>query len=224
MSALDPELASLLAGTHTDPHRVLGVHEQPDGRWLVRFRHPGAGRASLVVGETIRQMRKVHPAGLFEVLVDEQPPLDHRFDLQLLDGNHLIAGDPYVFPPTVGELDKHLFGEGRHERLWESLGGRATVHEGVPGVAFALWAPNARAVRVVGDWNGWDGRVHPMRALGAPGIWELFVPLIGPGQRYKYELVDASGRLVMRADPMAQAAECPPATASIVAAHEHKWG
>jgi 1,4-alpha-glucan branching enzyme len=91
-------------------------------------------------------------------------------------------------------------------------------------VAFALWAPNARAVRVVGDWNGWDGRVHPMRALGAPGIWELFVPLIGPGHRYKYELVDASGRLVMRADPMAQAAECPPATASIVAAREHEWG
>ena len=104
-----------------------------------------------------------------------------------------MVEDPYRFSPSLGELDLYLVREGNHQRLWRALGARPLHHQGVDGVAFAVWAPNARAVRVVGDWNGWDGRVHPMRNLGGTGVWELFVPCIGPGQRYKYELVDATG-------------------------------
>jgi 1,4-alpha-glucan branching enzyme len=224
VSALDPELASLLAGTHTDPHRVLGVHERPDGRWLIRFRHPGATKASMLAGSTARPMRKAHPAGLFELTVAERPAGGYAIEAVLADGTRSVVGDPYRFSPSLGELDLYLVREGKHQRLWRALGARPLNHEGADGVAFAVWAPNARAVRVVGDWNGWDGRVHPMRNIGGTGIWELFVPCIGAGQRYKYELVDASGRLVLRADPLALQAECPPATASVVASSAHRWG
>ena len=111
--------------------------------------------------------------------------------------------DPYRSWPTIGELDLHLFGEGRHRRLWEVLGAHPRVHEDLAGVSFAVWAPNARAVRVVGDWNYWDGRVHPMRSLGSSGVWELFIPGVAVGARYKYELVTADGRLILKTDPMA---------------------
>ncbi len=99
--------------------------------------------------------------------------------------------DPYGSWPTIGELDLHLFGEGRHRRLWEVLGAHPRVHDGLAGTSFAVWAPNARAVRVVGDWNFWDGRVHPMRLLGSSGVWELFIPGVAAGAHYKYELVTA---------------------------------
>ena len=220
MSSLDPELASLLAGTHSDPHRLLGAHAQPDGGWLVRFRHPGATKVALLGdgGGERRSLRKVHPAGLFELICADAPPMGTRYEVLLADGHRQVVGDPYRFLPTLGELDLHLFGEGGHRRLWEALGARPMSHQGVGGVAFSVWAPNARAVRVVGDWNGWDGRVHPMRLIGRSGVWELFVPLAEIGMRYKYELVDSAGRLVLRADPLARAAEVPPDTASVVAA------
>jgi 1,4-alpha-glucan branching enzyme len=218
--SLDPELASLLAGTHSDPHRLLGAHAQPDGGWVVRVRHPGATKVVLLVdgGQERRTLRKSHPAGLFELTCSEPPPIDARYELLMADGHRQVVGDPYRFLPTLGDLDLHLLGEGSHRRLWEVLGARPMSHEGTGGVAFSVWAPNARAVRVVGDWNGWDGRVHPMRSLGRSGVWELFVPLVEVGMRYKYELVDAAGRLVLRADPLARAAEVPPSTASVVAA------
>jgi 1,4-alpha-glucan branching enzyme len=132
--------------------------------------------------------------------------------------------DPYRFLPTVGELDLHLFGEGRHQRLWDKLGAHEREVDGVAGTAFAVWAPNARSVRVVGDFNRWDGRLHPMRSLGASGVWELFVPGVGDGTRYKYEVVTAAGDLVLHADPLAFATEVPPATASVVHTSGHRWG
>ena len=121
------------------------------------------------------------------------------------------ARDPYSFLPTVGELDLHLVGEGRHEQLWERLGAHLREIDGASGVAFAVWAPSARSVSVVGDWNDWDGRVHPMSSLGASGVWELFVPGLGPGSHYKYEIRGADGALRLKADPLAAAAEVPPA-------------
>ncbi|MER3453394.1 MAG: 1,4-alpha-glucan branching enzyme, partial [Acidimicrobiia bacterium] len=124
--------------------------------------------------------------------------------------------DPYRFWPTLGEFDLHLIGEGRHRRLWECLGAHLREHQGVRGVSFAVWAPNARSVRVVGDFNGWDGRCHPMRVLGSSGVWELFMPGVGPGTRYKYEVVGRDGRTSLRADPLAFATEVPPANASLV--------
>ncbi|MBY0397846.1 MAG: 1,4-alpha-glucan branching protein GlgB, partial [Thermoleophilia bacterium] len=131
--------------------------------------------------------------------------------------------NPYAFLPTLGELDLHLIAEGRHRALWERLGAHPREIGGVAGTAFAVWAPSARSVSVVGDWNAWDGRIHPMRSLGASGVWELFVPGVEPGARYKYEIRGADGALRLKADPVALACEEPPRTASIVARTEHRW-
>jgi 1,4-alpha-glucan branching enzyme len=131
--------------------------------------------------------------------------------------------DPFAFWPTFGEIDLHLVGEGRHEELWRRMGATCTEIDGVGGVAFAVWAPNARGVRVIGDFNSWDGRLHPLRMLGASGVWELFVPDVGNGTRYKYEIVTADGRQVQRADPYAKWAEIPPAQASRVFSSSFEW-
>jgi 1,4-alpha-glucan branching enzyme len=136
----------------------------------------------------------------------------------------MTINDPHTFPPTLGELDLHLLGEGRHEELYERLGAHVVEHEGVRGTAFAVWAPAARAVCVVGDFNNWDGHEHPMRALGSSGIWELFVPGVQAGVRYKYEILGADGELKLKADPLAQEAEHPPKTASVVFERHHRWG
>jgi 1,4-alpha-glucan branching enzyme len=131
--------------------------------------------------------------------------------------------DPYSFLPTLGELDIHLVMEGRHEQLYERLGAHVREIDGVTGTAFAVWAPNARSVSVVGDFNSWDGRLHPMRSLGSSGIWELFVPGVDSGQKYKYEIRAQDGRLRIKADPVAFATEMPPANASVVYRSRHEW-
>ena len=134
--------------------------------------------------------------------------------------------DPYAFPPTLGELDLHLIGEGRHEQIYEKLGAHVREigsHPPVIGTAFAVWAPSARAVSVVGDFNSWDGRLHAMRSMGASGIWELFIPGIGPGARYKYEILSQEHDLLLKADPYAQEAEPPPKTASVITEPRHRW-
>ena len=133
------------------------------------------------------------------------------------------SDDPYRYWPTLGALDLHLLAEGRHEGLWRHLGAQVRVHQGTPGTSFAVWAPGAQAVRVVGDFNGWDGRLNPMRALGSSGVWEIFLPEVGPGAHYKFEVVTAQGQLSLRADPFAFGTEAPPATASVVTQSRHKW-
>jgi 1,4-alpha-glucan branching enzyme len=135
-----------------------------------------------------------------------------------------VQKDPYAFLPTLGELDLHLAGEGRHERLWEKLGAHPRTIDGVDGVAFAVWAPNARSVRVVGDFNSWDGRLHPMRSLGPSGIWELFVPGVPEGSLYKFEVAAAQGNLMLKTDPFAAATEAPPSNASIVYTSHYEFG
>ena len=154
-------------GLNADPHGVLGVHRRGKGV-VIRTAHPTARKIALVADGQIKPMRRVDPRGLFEVPLAAPPAAGHRFELHHADGSRQSVGDPYRFLPSLGELDLHLIGEGRHERLWEVLGAHPVVLEGVGGVRFALWAPNAKAVRVVGDWNGWDGRIHPMRSLGSP--------------------------------------------------------
>src|SRR5207245_2488683 len=126
--------------------------------------------------------------------------------------------------PTLSDLDLHLIGEGRHLQLWRCLGARVMEHEGARGAAFAVWAPNARSVSLASDAGGWDDSVHPMRPLGSSGVWELFVPGVGAGTRYKYRIVGRDGVARLKADPMARAAEVPPATASVVEAGAHVWG
>ena len=118
------------------------------------------------------------------------------------EGGSFTLDDPYRFPPTIGDLDLHLMGEGRHEELYEKLGAHVIEHEGVRGTAFAVWAPSARAVSVVGDFNSWDGRLHAMRSMGSGGVWELFLPGVEAGTRYKFELLAQDGELRLKADPL----------------------
>ncbi len=224
----DPELDQLAAGRHSDPHRVLGRHGD-----LIRAWQPEAERVSVVLGRGRRaksiEMRRVHPGGVFEA---EVPGVGSDSDYQLEavylhDGSETVYrfDDAYRSWPTLGDVDLHLLGEGRHHRLWEVLGAHPRLHDGMSGVSFAVWAPNARSVRVVGDWNFWDGRVHPMRSLGSSGVWELFIPGVAPGARYKFELVTADGKTIQKSDPMTFFQEVAPATASVVVADSaHVWG
>jgi 1,4-alpha-glucan branching enzyme len=150
-------------------------------------------------------------------------PLAYRLRLRFPDGGAWERGDPYACWPTLGELDLHLIGEGRHRRLWDVLGARPMEHQGQHGTAFSVWAPSARRVSLVGDFCGWDGRLLPMRTLGSSGVWELFVPGVGPGALYKFEIKTREGALRLKTDPMARAMELPPGTASRVASSQHVW-
>jgi 1,4-alpha-glucan branching enzyme len=176
----------LVEGRLADPHHLLGAHPH-DGGMVVRAWRPEARAviARPVGGEPV-ELELRHPAGLFEGFVpDADAPLSYELEVSYPDGNTFTLRDPYAFPPTLGELDLHLAGEGSHERIYERLGAHPHELDGVTGTAFAVWAPNASAAAVVGDFNGWDGRLNPMRSLGASGIWELFVPGVGDGERYK---------------------------------------
>jgi 1,4-alpha-glucan branching enzyme len=211
------EIARLLELRHTDPHAILGVHPSPAGVAIRAFR-PGARAMAVITGDLVAHpMRRIDPAGFFEALFPDR----HHFFAYRLEAsypNGVIArfDDPYRFWPTVGELDQHLWNEGRHERAHDRLGAHVRQIDNVVGVAFAVWAPNARGVSVVGDFNNWDGRLHMMRALGSSGIWELFVPDVAPGARYKFEIRTPDGGLELKADPFAALAELPPASASLV--------
>ncbi|MGW5667248.1 1,4-alpha-glucan branching protein GlgB [Micromonospora sp. NPDC003776] len=204
----------LIAGEAYDPHAVLGAHPA-DGRTTIRTMRRGAGAVALLVGDERHPMKRVHDLDVFEAVLPGEV-LDYRVEV---DG--AVHDDPYRYPPTLGELDLHLIGEGRHERLWEALGARLFDE----GVAFTVWAPNARGVRVVGDFTGWgpdDG--WPMRSLGSSGVWEVFVPGVPAGARYKYRILGPDGHWRDKADPMAARTEVPPATASVVHASRYEWG
>ncbi len=215
---LDPALADALAHARLkDPFAVLGPHEGPHGR-LVRAFLPGAGRVEVVSRDGARRLGVLtsgEPPGLFAGRVDTAEPYLLRIQWP---GAVQETEDPYSFGLLLGDLDIYLFNEGRHFELAFALGARPMTIDGVAGVRFAVWAPNARAVSVVGDFNTWDERRHPMRARQGAGVWELFVPRIGPGVRYKYAIVGPDGaRQPLKADPLARQTEAPPATASVVA-------
>jgi 1,4-alpha-glucan branching enzyme len=221
----------ILAGQHHDPHAVLGAHPSPYGT-VVRALRPLAMSVAVVRADGTRfEMQHVHQ-GVFSVTVPsgvQEPggqPAGLAGDYQLAvsysaDGPELLIDDPYRYLPTLGEVDLHLISEGRHEELWRVLGARVRPELG--GTSFAVWAPSARGVRVIGDFNHWDGRAHPMRSLGGSGVWELFVPGIGTGSRYKYEICGRDGGWHRKADPMAACSEPPPATASVVFESQHEW-
>ena len=135
----------------------------------------------------------------------------------------MVVRDAYSFAPSLGELDLHLISEGRHEQLWDALGAHPRKLDGAAGTAFAVWAPGARAVSVVGDFNAWNERAHPMRSLGAAGVWELFVPEAAAGHAYKFAIRGADGVVRLKADPVALRAELPPKTGSVVFEPDHRW-
>jgi 1,4-alpha-glucan branching enzyme len=215
--------ARLARGAHHDPHGILGPHR--DGASLViRAWQPGAEAVTLLLdgGRRVAMRAVGGGQGLFAARLRRTTVPRYWFEVARDDATY-TAADPYRFGPTIGELDLHLIGEGTHRRLWEALGARPLEVDGVAGVAFTVWAPAARGVAVAGDFNGWDPRRHPLRSMGASGVWEAFVPDAHVGDRYKLAIHGADGRVTLRADPLAREAEVPPATASIVTEAHHVW-
>jgi 1,4-alpha-glucan branching enzyme len=226
------ELDRLVGGAHHNPHGVLGAHPMSgvdsagsDGQVVVRTLRPEATAAVAVLGERKVPLTLVHPGGVFAGVLPG-PVTDYRVEVSYGAETHL-TDDPYRWLPTLGEVDLHLIGEGRHEQLWQVLGAHERSYDTpsgtVSGVAFAVWAPNARGVRVTGDFDFWQRRAYPMRSLGSSGVWELFLPGVRPGAKYKYSLLGADGRWRDKADPLAFATEAPPATASVVFTSSFRW-
>ncbi|MFI7316513.1 1,4-alpha-glucan branching enzyme [Streptomyces venezuelae] len=216
----DESRGRLLAGTHHDPHSVLGAHAVAGGVAFTALR-PYAEEVRVVVEGQDVPLHDVGD-GLFSGLL----PLGSipAYELRVTyDGVETGLQDPYRFLPALGELDLHLIREGRHEELWKALGAHPMTHEGVTGTRFTVWAPNALGVRVCGEFCHWDGAAHPMRSLGSSGVWELFLPGIGEGDLYKFDITRPDGTHTLRADPMARQAEVPPATASVVTRSTHEW-
>ncbi|WP_025157488.1 1,4-alpha-glucan branching protein GlgB [Leifsonia aquatica] len=223
----DGLLFAVATGAYHDPHAVLGQHQVSapgiaDPVTVVRALRPLATEvfALLPTGAHLELAHLAH--GIWQG-VDIVGPGAYEIEARYADGSTWTADDPYRFAPTIGELDLHLIREGRHEQLWTALGAHVRDLGGVVGTAFTVWAPRAKAVRVVGDFNGWDGTQHAMRTMGRSGVWELFVPGIADGELYKFDILGPGGAWVRKIDPMAQAAEVPPATASVVTTSRHPW-
>jgi 1,4-alpha-glucan branching enzyme len=219
------DLDALVGGAHAAPHDLLGAR-LVDGGVLVRALRPDAHGVEVVVdGESIA-MERQSEAGLFALLLEREQVPDYRLRVTYEAGT-FETDDPYRYLPTLGEVDLHLIGEGRHERLWDVLGAHVRHYDtptgGVTGTSFAVWAPSARGVRVLGDFNFWDGRPFPMRSLGSSGVWELFVPGVGAGALYKLQILGADGTWREKADPMAFGAQVPPETASVVVDSSYEW-
>jgi 1,4-alpha-glucan branching enzyme len=218
----DQLLDTVATGSHHDPHSVLGMHPAPDGQWILRTRRPLALTVSAHLEDGSVAAFEHLRAGIWQAIVPQHPGA-YVVSSTYEDGSEYTADEPYRHLPTIGEVDLHLIGEGRHEELWRVLGAHAREHGGSAGVAFTVWAPDARAVRVAGDHNGWDGQAHSMRSMGSSGVWELFIPGLEVGARYKFEILTRASQWIMKADPMARLAEVPPATASIVTDSHYTW-
>ena len=214
----DHDVRQVCQGRHADPFSVLGPHAQPDGSVQLAAFLPGAAEVDAVAadGRLLASLRQRDAAGLFEGTLPRSQP--YRLQVRWPGGDAATLDDPYRFGPVLGELDAWLLSEGSHLRPFETLGAMPRTHEGVAGCSFAVWAPNAARVSVVGDFNGWDGRRHPMRLRRECGIWEIFLPGVGEGACYKFELLSQDGQLLpQKVDPYARRAELRPATASVVA-------
>ena len=219
------EIEALLAGRHDDPFRLLGVHVGPTGT-VARACVPGAEtvEAHDLAGRTLGALERVDARGFFAGAIEGAPqPLRLRARGY---GAEWWVTDPYSFGPVLGPIDDLLMGEGTHQRLFDKMGAHLIEHEGATGIHFAVWAPNARRVSVVGDFNDWNGARHPMRLRRDVGVWEIFLPDLGEGRAYKYEIVGADGQVQpLKADPFAERAELRPATASLTTAPlRHAWG
>ncbi|THF56811.1 1,4-alpha-glucan branching protein GlgB [Ollibium composti] len=220
------DVSAIVSGTHGDPFAVLGVQAAGKG-FVARCFIPHAERvtAHTLAGKAIGELSKRNEAGFFEgkLSIRKRQPL--RYHAENAGGEWWLT-DPYSFGPVLGPMDDYYIAQGSHLRLFDKLGAHLIDHEGAGGVHFAVWAPNAKRVSVVGDFNDWDGRRHPMRLRRDTGIWEIFIPDIGAGRPYKFEVIGAQGvRLPLKADPFAFQSELRPATASVTAEpSQHQWG
>jgi 1,4-alpha-glucan branching enzyme len=220
------DLALLLVGEHHNPHGILGAHEYDDHTVIRAFR-PHAAEVVALVGADRFPLQHVD-SGLFAVALPFVDLIDYRLEVRYGDGAPGTVADAYRFLPTLGDVDLHLFNEGRHERLWDVLGAHprsfTTADGEVEGVSFAVWAPNANGVSLIGEFNGWTGNDAPLRMLGSSGVWELFWPDFPHDGLYKFRVHGADGSVTDRADPMAFGTEVPPHTASRVTVSDYHWG
>ena len=225
------EMFHIVKGEHGDPHTVLGMHEvKVDGKKMVSVRAflPDAEKITVIDFNQKRKkypMEKIHADGFFEVTIEDREEW-FRYQLEYTDhtGNSWKGYDPYSFEPTISEFDRHLFGAGRHYEIYEKMGGRLLTHGGAKGASFSVWAPNAKSISVVGDFNLWDSRRHPMRLLDKSGIWEIFIPGLKEGDKYKFHVVQRDGRKVLKNDPYGLYTEVRPNTASVLyPLKRYKW-
>ncbi|MFM6963811.1 MAG: 1,4-alpha-glucan branching protein GlgB [Micrococcales bacterium] len=227
MREIHPDaLHKVTSGSYHAPHDLLGTHPV-DGGWAIRVLRPLATKVvAELAGSTQVELKHIQ-GGLWQGLVETKTTPDYRISATYEDGVTWKTDDAYRHLPSIGELDLHLIAEGRHEELWKALGSHVrevpSALGATKGVAFAVWAPNAQAVRVVGDFNSWNGNLHAMRVMGSTGVWELFIPELSAGTKYKYEILTKYGTWITKIDPMARYAETPPATASVVFESGHKW-
>ena len=230
LPSIDVEtLYKVSTGSHHSPHSVLGAHPA-EGGWVIRTLKPLATKVSVELDGGIQHQLEHLENGIFHGFIKTKKAPDYRIVATYLQNGELIdwrTDDAYHYLPTLGEIDIHLIAEGRHEELWKALGSHVRTINGdlggSTGTSFAVWAPNAQAVRVVGDFNHWNGTGHAMRVMGSSGIWEIFIPGLGAGTKYKYEILTKAGKWITKIDPLARQTETPPATASIVTESFHKW-
>ena len=225
------DIFHIVNGEHSDPHTVLGMHEmEEDGRKAVVVRAFLSDAAGITVIDYANKrkkypMERLHADGFFEVTIaDREEWFRYQLEYTDADGNTWRSYDPYSFSPTLSEFDRHLFGAGTHYEIYEKMGGRLMTHEGARGAAFSVWAPNAKAVSVIGDFNNWDARRSPMRRLGESGIWELFLPAAAEGDKYKFHVTQCDGRVVDKTDPYGVFAEVRTNNASVLyPLKRYKW-
>ncbi len=204
-------LSELNGGRHRSPFDVLGPHRHKNRRWIVSFQ-PTAAEVLVRVGSKDTPLHRVEG----DVFAGAVPGKDYVLVVRSADGTEIVTHDPYACGPVLTDFDKFLIGEGTHKELWRVLGAHVTTHENIDGTHFAVWAPNSERVSVVGDFNTWDGRTHVMRRVGVTGVWEIFLPNVGEGALYKYEILGADGSLALKADPVGFGSQHPPEKASVV--------
>jgi 1,4-alpha-glucan branching enzyme len=222
----DKDILAIVTGTHGSPYNVLGLHPVEGGGAVVRTFQPYASQVEVLIDDSdeVLPMSRVHDAGLYEVVVPDRTGFRYRYRLTGFDAHVWELEDPYRFPLQVTDFDLYLLGEGTHYRTYEKMGAHYTTIDGVKGVHFAVWAPNAVRVSVIGLFNRWDGRCHPLQNRGNSGLWELFLPSLCPGDLYKFEIKGQHDFLTQKADPYAFASELRPRTASMVwDVHAYEW-
>ncbi len=225
---MNPEaegLHLLAESRHHSPHAILGLHQ--DGKdWVIRALRPFAKSVTAKAKKDSFELTHRY-GGIWEYQGKGKLPGDYRLVASYESAPDWVSDDPYRYLPMIGDLDLHLIGEGRHEQLWQALGAHFVAQSDslgdTSGVSFTVWAPNAQAVRVVGDFNSWDGTCYPMRSMGGTGVWELFIPGVKPGALYKFQILTKAGNWITKIDPMARRTEVPPATSSVVDVSEYQW-
>lgn len=224
------EIDKIIQAVYHDPFDILGIHKKVIGKKqvvVIRAFVPHARKISVIKkGEKKKTaMELIHPDGLFEAVFKEaQDVFFYQLEITFKNGYQVVRDDPYSFLPMLGDTDLFLFGEGNNHRIYEKFGAHLTESNGVKGVLFAVWAPSAERVSVIGDFNGWDGRCHPMRVRGSSGVWEIFIPGVGEGEHYKFEIRSRQGAILVKSDPYAFYTEFRPKTANIVHdINKYRW-